>query len=469
MCRYLPSSPVNGPVGLGVYKKAMMINRILTICAAVAAGMAGASFAHAQQGYPLAPGPAYSAAPGPYVQGGYRGGYVVDERRGPGAADFDALDPLDDDEAPNAQSSAALPPPGPVLSPVDPRYGRPAGAPVYSDRGAPMPTGPILSPDDPRYGRPAGAPVYSDRGAPMPTGPILSPDDPRYGRPAGPPAVIYADRPAGSPQPAYSDRDDSRIPGAGIVYPNDDRAGLRPPGAIGATGALPQPQQPAVGADGRPVQLAALPPEEQPDAAPAQLPPNLRRQEVSFATKEPAGTIVVDTSNTHLYYVLGGGRAIRYGVRVGRDGFTWTGVQKISRKAEWPDWHPPTEMIERQPYLPRFMAGGPGNPLGARAMYLGSTIYRIHGTNQPSTIGKFVSSGCIGMLNEDVSDLFERTKVGTRVVVLPGGPPPGTATASAAPPPGGPAGAAPAQAQLAPAPGGQPTVVPPLPAPVTVR
>jgi hypothetical protein len=112
------------------------------------------------------------------------------------------------------------------------------------------------------------------------------------------------------------------------------------------------------------------------------------------------------------------------------------------------------------------MAGGPGNPLGARAMYLGSTVYRIHGTNQPSTIGKFVSSGCIGMLNEDVSDLFERTKVGTRVVVMPGGPPPGTATASAAPPPGGPA---PSQAQLAPVPGTQPTVVPPLPAPVTVR
>ncbi len=108
-------------------------------------------------------------------------------------------------------------------------------------------------------------------------------------------------------------------------------------------------------------------------------------------------------------------------------------MQKITKKTEWPDWYPPTEMIERQPYLPRFMAGGPGNPLGARAMYLGSTVYRIHGTNQPSTIGKFVSSGCIGMLNEDVSDLFERTKVGTRVVVMPGGPPPGTATASAAP------------------------------------
>ena len=152
---------------------------------------------------------------------------------------------------------------------------------------------------------------------------------------------------------------------------------------------------------------------------------------MAFTTKEPAGTLIVDTPNTYLYYVLGNGRAIRYGVRVGRDGFTWTGVQKISRKAEWPDWHPPTEMIERQPYLPRFMAGGPGNPLGARAMYLGSTVYRIHGTNQPSTIGKFVSSGCIGMLNEDVSDLFDRVKVGTRVVVLPGGPPPAsTATAS---------------------------------------
>ena len=146
---------------------------------------------------------------------------------------------------------------------------------------------------------------------------------------------------------------------------------------------------------------------------------------------------MVDTPNTYLYYVLGNGRAVRYGVRVGRDGFTWTGVQKITKKTEWPDWYPPTEMIERQPYLPRFMAGGNGNPLGARAMYLGSTVYRIHGTNQPSTIGKFVSSGCIGMLNEDVSDLFERTKVGTRVVVMPGGPPPGTATASANPPPPG--------------------------------
>ena len=260
--------------------------------------------------------------------------------------------------------------------------------------------------------------------------------------------MIYGDRPPGSRSSSRSIRiaATAAFPApASSIRTTTALACARPVaiGAAPATGALPQPQQPAVGADGRPVQLAALPPEEQPEVGPAQLPPHLRRQEVAFPTKEPAGTIVVDTSNTHLYYVLGGGRAIRYGVRVGRDGFTWNGVQKISRKAEWPDWHPPTEMIERQPYLPRFMAGGPGNPLGARAMYLGSTVYRIHGTNQPSTIGKFVSSGCIGMLNEDVSDLFERTKVGTRVVVMPGGAPPAnTASASAAPPPAGPAAAA---------------------------
>jgi len=148
-------------------------------------------------------------------------------------------------------------------------------------------------------------------------------------------------------------------------------------------------------------------------------PERLRRAVVAFGTAEAPGTIIIDTGNTTLYYVLGQGRAIRYGVGVGRDGFTWSGVQTISRKAEWPDWHPPAEMIARQPYLPRFMAGGPGNPLGARAMYLGTSQYRIHGTNDPSTIGKFVSSGCIRLTNEDVSDLFSRVDVGTKVVVLP--------------------------------------------------
>jgi lipoprotein-anchoring transpeptidase ErfK/SrfK len=149
------------------------------------------------------------------------------------------------------------------------------------------------------------------------------------------------------------------------------------------------------------------------------LPERLRRAVVNIDTREAPGTVIIDTGNTALYYVLGHGQAIRYGVGVGREGFTWAGTQTISRKAEWPDWHPPAEMIARQPYLPRFMAGGPGNPLGARAMYLGSSEYRIHGTNDPTTIGKFVSSGCIRLTNDDVADLFSRVDVGTKVVVLP--------------------------------------------------
>ncbi|MDE2376186.1 L,D-transpeptidase [Bradyrhizobium sp.] len=176
-----------------------------------------------------------------------------------------------------------------------------------------------------------------------------------------------------------------------------------------------------------PMQQQAFPPDDvtETPAAPddAVLPERLRRTVVSFDGGEPAGTVIIDTGNTVLYYVLGHGRAIRYGVGVGRDGFTWSGVQTISRKAEWPDWHPPAQMIARQPYLPRFVAGGPGNPLGARALYLGSSEYRIHGTNDPTTIGKFVSSGCIRMTNEDVIDLFGRVNVGTRVVVLPKNPP----------------------------------------------
>jgi lipoprotein-anchoring transpeptidase ErfK/SrfK len=150
-----------------------------------------------------------------------------------------------------------------------------------------------------------------------------------------------------------------------------------------------------------------------------EMPARLKRQVVSYVTREAPGTVVIDTPNTYLYYVLGGGQAIRYGIGGGRDGFTWSGVQSVTRKAEWPDWTPPPEMIARQPYLPRQMAGGPGNPLGARAMYLGGTVYRIHGTNAPQTIGTRVSSGCIRLTNEDVSDLYSRVNVGTRVVVLP--------------------------------------------------
>ena len=151
----------------------------------------------------------------------------------------------------------------------------------------------------------------------------------------------------------------------------------------------------------------------------AELPARLRRQIVNYSTREALGTIIIDTPNTYLYYVLGGGQAIRYGIGVGRDGFTWSGVQSITKKAEWPDWTPPPEMIARQPYLPRQMAGGPGNPLGARAMYLGGTVYRIHGTNAPQTIGTHVSSGCIRLTNQDVTDLYSRVNVGTKVIVLP--------------------------------------------------
>jgi lipoprotein-anchoring transpeptidase ErfK/SrfK len=164
-------------------------------------------------------------------------------------------------------------------------------------------------------------------------------------------------------------------------------------------------------------QAQAAPSED--EGAVTELPARLRRQIVSYATREAPGTVIIDTPNTYLYYVLGGGQAIRYGIGVGRDGFTWSGTQSITKKAEWPDWTPPPEMIARQPYLPRYMAGGPGNPLGARAMYLGGTVYRIHGTNAPGTIGTHVSSGCIRLTNEDVADLYSRVNVGTKVIVLP--------------------------------------------------
>jgi lipoprotein-anchoring transpeptidase ErfK/SrfK len=378
--------------------------------------------------------------------------------------------------APVALAQSYPPPPG-YSQPLQPA---PYGAPDSANRGVPDfdrldgdDRGVALSP--PGY---QPQPNYQQQPVPQqqsyqqpgldPRGPVMSPDDPRYGRP-----TIYSDQ---GPAPAGGDRGPTQLYPDQARAPNGDVA-MRPPGVVdgGPTGAVqPQGQGTAMGANGRSV-MAALPPEEQPETGPRkELPERLRRQEVNYQTKEPPGTIIVDTPNTQLYYVLGGGRAIRYGVRVGRDGFTWTGVQKVTRKAEWPDWHPPTEMIERQPYLPRFMAGGDGNPLGARAMYLGSTVYRIHGTNQPSTIGQFVSSGCIGMLNEDVTDLFDRVKVGTRVVVLPGGKPPAPpVTASAQPQPyqGGPAPAPVAAAQPAPVgvPNQGPAVVPPLPAPVVVR
>ena len=175
-----------------------------------------------------------------------------------------------------------------------------------------------------------------------------------------------------------------------------------------------------------PVQMQAAPQtfeqapaDESEDTQAAQPAPRLQRQIVDYTSKEGSGTIVIDTPNTFLYYVLGNGKAIRYGIGVGRQGFTWSGIKSVERKTEWPDWYPPAEMIARQPYLPRMVAGGPGNPLGARAMYIGGTEYRIHGTNDPSSIGKHVSSGCIRLTNEDVKDLYSRVQIGAKVIVLP--------------------------------------------------
>ncbi|MDI1264582.1 MAG: L,D-transpeptidase [bacterium] len=148
-----------------------------------------------------------------------------------------------------------------------------------------------------------------------------------------------------------------------------------------------------------------------------ELDPQFRKTAVFYRTSEAPGTIIVVTAERHLYLVQGGGRALRYGIGVGREGFTWQGLVNITQKKEWPDWTPPPEMIQRQPYLPRFMAGGPGNPLGARAMYLGNTVYRIHGTNRPDTIGTAVSSGCFRLVNADVADLYERVPVGTKVII----------------------------------------------------
>jgi lipoprotein-anchoring transpeptidase ErfK/SrfK len=175
-----------------------------------------------------------------------------------------------------------------------------------------------------------------------------------------------------------------------------------------------------------PVHASAPAPAPIPAPAPLVEPPKaadgpgaLARHVTDYTSHQTPGTVIIDTKNTFLYFVLNDTQAMRYGIGVGREGFTWSGEQAVARKTEWPDWRPPAEMLVRQPYLPRFMAGGPGNPLGARAMYLGETEFRIHGTNKPETIGKRVSSGCIRLTNEDVVDLYERVKVGAKVIVLP--------------------------------------------------
>jgi lipoprotein-anchoring transpeptidase ErfK/SrfK len=337
---------------------------------------------------------------------------------------------------PGAGAYTPAPPPGYRTQPppgVDddaappPGYSRPmTGYPYDSPRDSPQrPPAGIQSEALPPPGPPPGG-AYQDSGLPPPTRGFS------YGnwepvRPPGGGAYVPEDRTlAPGPGADYASRPPMEIsPPPGSIPPpgsySPPGSGYPPPGA----GSAPPP------ASG----YAALPPEDQPEIGqPKELPPQFRRQMVDYPTGEPAGTIIIDTPHTYLYLVLGSNKAMRYGVGVGRDGFTWSGREKISRMAEWPDWHPPKEMIDRQPYLPRFMAGGESNPLGARALYLGNTVYRIHGTNQPSTIGSFVSSGCIRLTNVDVEDLYSRVTVGTKVVVLPGGGPrrsPADTTASA--------------------------------------
>ena len=171
------------------------------------------------------------------------------------------------------------------------------------------------------------------------------------------------------------------------------------------------------GASQEPQEAASLATEPPPEAE-SEPEPQFERQEVDYTGREAPGTIVVDTPSKFLFLIEPGGRALRYGIGVGRPGFEWSGVKRISRKSEWPDWTPPPQMLLRRPDLPRHMAGGPDNPLGARALYLGSSLYRIHGTNEPSTIGHNVSSGCIRMMNEDVIDLYNRVPVGAKVIIL---------------------------------------------------
>jgi lipoprotein-anchoring transpeptidase ErfK/SrfK len=302
----------------------------------------------------------------------------------------------------------------------------------------------------PGYGRPAPSPYGQPRSY---ESEALPPPGPYGAAPRGrdqvyvPPPGQYGAAPGGR-EPVYSPPPSGQY-GAAPGYPPGQPAYDPPPGYQEPRGPVGRPQYGAVppqqddnrpplglspGGQGDPADVTSrLPMDDRPETGPRkELPPQFRRTLVEYRTREPAGTIVIDTPNTYLYLVMGNGQAMRYGIGVGREGFTWTGAERVSRMAEWPDWHPPAEMIERQPYLPRFMAGGEGNPLGARALYLGKTLYRIHGTNQPSTIGTFVSSGCIRLTNDDVMDLYTRVKVGTRVVVLPGKAP-ATASAPATP------------------------------------
>jgi lipoprotein-anchoring transpeptidase ErfK/SrfK len=352
------------------FARTIPVVRIATgVSLAVAAVVGLRSEAFAQY-YPPGPGPYTSAPPQAYR-------LPPDDDGAPPPPGYGR--PYDS-RSPSGIQSEALPPPG-----VPPAGGYQQGG-AYQDGVPPAGRGYSYGNWEPTRPPPGGQYGPSDRTLPP-----------------GPGAAEYATRPPMeiSPPPGT-------VPPPG-AYPPPPGAGYQSPAAAGSP-------PPASGG------YAAFGPDYQPETGqPTDLPPQFRRQMVDYPSSEPAGTIIIDTPNTYLYLILGGGKAMRYGVGVGREGFTWAGREKVTRMAEWPDWHPPKEMIERQPYLPRFMAGGESNPLGARALYLGASLYRIHGTNQPSTIGSFVSSGCIRLANPDIEDLFSRVTVGTKVVVLPGG------------------------------------------------
>ena len=229
--------------------------------------------------------------------------------------------------------------------------------------------------------------------------------------PPAEPGVIYANQPAQQPaapvRTAYAER--SNMGGGFIEFlfgdgPNQGERYQQQPA---------YQQQPSYGS-----QRPLLPQQNASEPSHPTFDPKFEKQLVDYHGNERVGTIVVDTPNKFLFLVQGNGKALRYGIGVGRPGFAWSGVKQISAKKEWPDWTPPAEMLARRPDLPRHMEGGPQNPLGARAMYLGSSLYRIHGSNEPWTIGTNVSSGCIRMRNEDVIDLYGRVNVGARVVVI---------------------------------------------------
>jgi lipoprotein-anchoring transpeptidase ErfK/SrfK len=232
--------------------------------------------------------------------------------------------------------------------------------------------------------------------------PISHRATPAYIAPGGAP-VAASQRTAATSAPVRYARAESdvNLGGGFIEFLFGNGRPLRPPANVMVHAMPHDPQPPAVEAPAR-----------------AELDPKYDRQVVPYHGSEKPGTIVIDTPNRFLYLVQDGGTAVRYGIGVGKPGFTWAGVKTVSAKKEWPDWVPPPEMLQRRPDLPAWMAGGPENPLGARALYLGSSLYRIHGSNEPWTIGQAVSSGCIRMRNEDVVDLYNRVKIGTRVVVI---------------------------------------------------